>query len=157
VLKSGKWRKIGILHFELELTAYIVPTHSHDAARVMKIDNWMKDIWFESRSESGKWDRAWEVHQSYNKEKKRLRCIKMSIYSMLRGLEGSTSEWELKKGSNLVNSQRTHFGFILNGTHTITDWITKVEDHVHKPEQFNWWCIAGVQPNPLCAPLLLLI
>jgi hypothetical protein len=29
-----------------------------------------------------------------------------------------------------------------------------MRDHVHGPEQFNWWCMVGVRLNPLCAPFI---
>jgi hypothetical protein len=42
----------------------------------------------------------------------------------------------------------------LNGTHIATEWITEDENHVHRPRQFNWWCLNGVW---LCALLQILI
>jgi hypothetical protein len=27
-------------------------------------------------------------------------------------------------------------------------------DHVHRPEQLNYWCLDGVRLNPLCVPLI---
>jgi hypothetical protein len=52
-MKSGKWRKVETLHFELELAMLVASMHSHDNAEVMKIGNWMKEIWFESKLELG--------------------------------------------------------------------------------------------------------
>jgi hypothetical protein len=38
-MKSGKWRKVETLHFELELAMLVASMHSHDDAEVMKIGN----------------------------------------------------------------------------------------------------------------------
>jgi hypothetical protein len=40
-MKSGKWRKVETLHFELELAVLIASTHLHDVAELVKNDNWM--------------------------------------------------------------------------------------------------------------------
>jgi hypothetical protein len=39
VMKSGKWRKVETLHYELELAMLVAFVHSHDGAEVMKIGN----------------------------------------------------------------------------------------------------------------------
>jgi hypothetical protein len=38
-MKSGKWRKVETLHFELELATLVASMHSHDDVEVMKIGN----------------------------------------------------------------------------------------------------------------------
>jgi hypothetical protein len=53
VLKSGKWRKVETLRYKLKLAVLVASMHSHDATRMMKIGNWMKEIWFESKPELG--------------------------------------------------------------------------------------------------------
>jgi hypothetical protein len=53
VMKSGKWREVETLWYKLKLEVLVAFMHSHDGAEVMKIDNWMKEIWFESKLEFG--------------------------------------------------------------------------------------------------------
>jgi hypothetical protein len=54
------------------------------------------------------------------------------------------------EGQTWLTVKGTHFGFILNGAHTITE----CEDHVYRPRKLNYWCMNGVRLNPLCAPLI---
>jgi hypothetical protein len=48
-MKSGKLRKVGTLCYRLELAMLIASMHSHDDVEVMKIGDWMKELWFESK------------------------------------------------------------------------------------------------------------
>jgi hypothetical protein len=101
---------------------------------------------------SGEWISSLRDELQWQRVKRRPWCFEMSIYNRWEGLECSASKREEKWGSILFNSQRTHLEFILNGTHTITEWITEMRDHIHRPEKLNWWCIAGVQLNSLVHP-----
>jgi hypothetical protein len=52
-MKLGNRGKAQTLDGKLELTMRVGSTHSHDAARVMKISNWVKEIWLEPRGGIG--------------------------------------------------------------------------------------------------------
>jgi hypothetical protein len=53
VLKSDKLREIETLWYKLKLAVLVASMHSHDDAEVIKIGNWMKEVWFESKFELG--------------------------------------------------------------------------------------------------------
>jgi hypothetical protein len=90
-------------------------THLHDVARVIKNDNWVEEIGFESRVEL-EWMNFKLKRWNYNGREQR---GNLNVLTWVF-LEGSASKGGVKEKSNLVNSQRTSIEFILNGAHTIT-------------------------------------
>jgi hypothetical protein len=83
VLKSGKLREVETLWYKLKLVVLVASMHSHDGAEVMKIGNWMKEVWFESKLELGWTSQNLRGELQWERAKRCLRCIEMSIYSML--------------------------------------------------------------------------
>jgi hypothetical protein len=48
-MKSDKLMKVETLCYRLELIVLIASMHSHDDVEMMKIGNWMKELWLESK------------------------------------------------------------------------------------------------------------
>jgi hypothetical protein len=104
-MKSGKWRKDETLHSKLKLAMLVASMHSHDATRVMKIDNWMKEIWVG----------AWKVSYNGREQRDALDALKMSIYSMSRRLEDSVDEEKWEEGWIWSTVKKLSFWFFQMG------------------------------------------